>query len=226
MIWKEIKADLELIISEAACLDDLIRRDDFWDSGEERILSAVAFLQEKGKPALGLDIIDAAHQRSLALSPDIRIRFLYLRADLLHDLGRYQDAVAVYSAILEMENPASGIAHVNRGLAFWELRDIQAALKDYLDAIKIDPQNAVALRGAGEMSNRLDRPAEAIVHLRAAVKLDPLYAPAFAALGVAYYNDGDFAKSYRALNRAVELDPDDIIAKKGIAKIEQHFDLE
>jgi len=61
-------------------------------------------------------------------------------------------------------------------------------------------------------------------YLSAAVRLDPEYAAAHRALGVAYYNSGEWLESHEALKKALELNPEDKISAKGIAKIERYFE--
>lgn len=87
------------------------------------------------------------------------------------------------------------IGCVKRALAHWEMEHFQEALNDFLEAVKLNPENKIALRGAGEMLDRLNRPSEALAYLNAAVKQDSEYGAAHRALKVAYYNtDEDESK--------------------------------
>lgn len=224
MTWDEIEAELDRIVSGSALINSLLNRDEFWKADDRFVVRAASYLHEHKKSDESIQVIDAAKLRELSLSPKTKMGLRYLRGDVLHSMGKYTDAVAVYGKILEHE--PSDVAYGNRALAHWEMGEFQAALDDYLEAIKLNPLNTVALRGAGEMLNELDRPLDAVRYLVAAVKLDPEYAAAYTALGVAYYNSEDWLKSYQALKKAVGLDPEDKVAARGIAKIEQHFELD
>jgi tetratricopeptide (TPR) repeat protein len=224
MIWNEIKDDLDRVLSGADPVNRLIDRDEFWKSGKRFVLRAASYLHEHGKSSECLSVIAAVKMHGCALSQKVVMGLQYLCGDALLSIEKYPEAVAAYSEILAMET--SDVAYANRALAYWEIGSHQKALSDYLEAIKLNPQNKVALRGAGEMLNEMDRHREAVRYLSAAVKLDPEYAAAYTALGVAYYNSEEWQKSYRALKRALQLNPEDKIAAKGVAKIEHHFELD
>jgi tetratricopeptide (TPR) repeat protein len=223
MIWNEIKDDLDCVLSGADRVNRLIDRDEFWKSGKRYILRAASYLHEHGKSAECLSVIAVVKLHGCALSQKVVMGLQYLRGDALLSIEKYPEAVAAYSEILAVE--PSDVAYSNRALAYWEIGSYQEALTDYLEAVKLNPHNKVALRGAGEMLNELDRPKDAVHYLSAAVKLDQKYAAAYTALGVAYYNSEEWLESYRALKKALNLDPSDKIAAKGIAKIEHIFEL-
>lgn len=224
MTWDEIKVELDRVVSGSAFISGLLDRDEFWKSDERFVLRAASYLHEHEKSDESIRVIDAVKLRGFSLSPKAEVGLRYLRGDALHGMEKYSDAVAVYGEILEVET--SDVAYGNRALAHWEMGNFQEALHDYLEAVKLNPLNTVALRGAGEMLNKLDHSLDAVSYLSAAVKLDPKYAAAYTALGVAYYNSEEWLKSYQALKKAVELDPEDKIAAMGIAKIEHHFELD
>ena len=224
MTWDEIKIELDRIVSGSALISRLLDRDEFWKSDERFVFRAASYLHEHEKSDDSIRVIDTAKLRGFSLSAKVEMGLRYLLGDALHSMKKYPDALVVYGEILAME--PSDVAHGNRALAHWEMGDFQEALNDYLEAAKLNPLNTVALRGAGEMLNKLDRPLDAVRYLIAAVKLDPKYAVAFTALGVAYFNSEEWLKSYQALKKAVELDPEDKIAAMGIAKIESHFELD
>ncbi|GAT34336.1 TPR repeat-containing protein [Terrimicrobium sacchariphilum] len=223
MTWEEIQAELDRVVSGPALIDALLDRDDFWKSDERCVVRAAVYLHEQGKSAESIRVIDAVNRREQPLPPKAKMLLRYLCGDALHDVGDFFGAAEVYGEILKLE--PSDIAYGNRGLAYWEMGEFQKALDDYLEAVKWNPLNAIALRGAGEMLIKLDRPAEAACHLEAAVKLDPKYGPAYRALGVAYDNCEEWLKSYQALKHAVEINPEDKASAAGIAKIERLFDL-
>lgn len=223
MTWEEIKTDLNRTISGSESINALIKRVEFKNSDERFVVGAAAYLSEHERPEECLQVIEARMKQGSPLSPIAQMDLRYLRGETLNSLGRYREAAAAYDEILSLEE--SDVAYNNRGLAHWNMGNFQEALNDYCKAVKMNPLNTIALRGAGEMLNRLGREAEAIRYLTEAVKLDPQYAAAYTALGVAYYNTEDWLKAYQTLRKAARLDPEDKIAALGIEKIERHFEL-
>lgn len=224
MTWDEIKVELDRVISGSVSITSLLDRDEFWKSDLHFVFRAAFYLHEHEKSDESIRVIEAVKLRGLSLSPKADIEIRHLLGDALHSIENYKDAISVYGEILKKE--PSDVAYGNRALAYWEMGEFQNALDDYLNSLKLNPLNTVALRGAGEMLNELGKPLDAVQYLTAAVKLDPKYSAAYTALGVAYYNSEDWVKSYQTLKKAVELDPEDKIAAMGIAKIERHFELD
>lgn len=65
----------------------------------------------------------------------------------------------------------------------------------------------------------------ALNDLQMAIALDPEDARALCALGVGYHNMEDWLRAYKALTRAVELDPKNRVARPGKTTIEEEFGL-
>ena len=59
---------------------------------------------------------------------------------------------------------------------------------------------------------------EALYRWRRATELDPSYAPAWDNLGIAYEHEGEFDKAREAYEKALELDPGNVM-------IQQNYDL-
>jgi tetratricopeptide (TPR) repeat protein len=104
-------------------------------------------------------------------------------------------------------------------LANWELGSYDEALSDYLEAIKLNPLNAIALRGAGEMLVRRNKIDDAIAYFERALLINTNYINAYRSVGIACYKAGDFARSQKALKEVLRLKPDDEVAQRGITKL-------
>ncbi len=114
------------------------------------------------------------------------------------------------------------IAHNNRGhayafdragLAFAARTDYFAALKDYDEAIRLNPSHAEAFANRGwlyinggiaSFQEKFDR---AIQDLDVAIRLDPAHAKAFRDRALAYYIKGQHDRAIEDYDAAIRLDP-------------------
>ena len=78
--------------------------------------------------------------------------------------------------------------YVNLGLAHYDKGEYDLAIAEYTKAIELDPENAVAYNGRGDVYYDKGELALAIADYTQAIKLDPQYA-------VAYYNRGNAYKA-------------------------------
>ena len=112
----------------------------------------------------------------------------------LIDSGRYQ---GVNLAIL----------HDNRGMARRAQGDLAGALKDFSDAIGLDPNSAHALANRGGVHLAQRDFDGAIADLNQAIKLDANDASAFMARGEAYETKGDPGSAIADYSQAIRFDP-------------------
>lgn len=185
------------------------------------ILSAAARLHQMGRHKESLRAIEALEKSPDKLSRKAYRQLRFLKADVFHDLGKFLDAISCYEALLAEE--PSDVAYANKGLAHWELGDYPTALKCYIEAIRLNPANAIAQRGAAEMHIKLGSPKTAISFLEKALKLKPDYQEAYTCSGIAFYQLGSWAQADKMFQKALELDPNDTLAKKGAVLIAKHF---
>lgn len=110
-------------------------------------------------------------------------------------------------------DPRLADAYVARGTAlFWFEWDWKGAEEDFLEAIRLEPNDALAhLRYAHLLSNA-GRAVEAERHARRAERLDPLSIMAITLSGQFMLQRGDLDGALRQLDHALELDPDFWIA--------------
>jgi tetratricopeptide (TPR) repeat protein len=217
MEWNDIKT--AILADSRGAIDDLIESPDFLNSEEQVLFKAASLLRKKRYYTESIRIIEILES---SLRGDALINARYFKADACLDAEKYQDAVACYSTILADQE--TDIAYNNRGLAYWSLHHYEEALTDYKRAVELNPGNAVAYRGAGEMYLKLGLADEAIRYFKIAIKVDQDYVDALVGLGVAFYQTGQWAKSYEALLAAKVLDPLNDLANRGIRKIDHYFD--
>ena len=93
-----------------------------------------------------------------------------------------------------------GVAHLNRNLP-------EKALKDFNQAIKLDPSRAGGFLGRGNTLNTLGRYEEAILDYEKALSIEPNIANAYVNRGIAYSHLGKFRKAIADYEKGLSLDP-------------------
>ncbi|HSV26893.1 MAG TPA: tetratricopeptide repeat protein, partial [Sedimentisphaerales bacterium] len=90
--------------------------------------------------------------------------------DLLTAEGRFQEAIPMYKAALEME-PDSIVPRINLGVAYFRSGDIDSAIEQFRAVLRRDPDLAAAHTYLGHMLRAQGRHAEAEIHFNAAQEL-------------------------------------------------------
>ena len=96
--------------------------------------------------------------------------------------------------------------YLSRGEAYYSRYDIDRALADINQAIRLDPQLAAAYDARGRVYHF--HPERALFDFDAAIKLDPRFAAAYVDRGAAYRLDGKLDSALGDLDEAIRLDPD------------------
>lgn len=87
------------------------------------------------------------------------------------------------------------LALANRGLEYFGKRDFVRAGPDFIEAIRLDPKNAMAYFGRGSVYLMQNNYAAAIADLSKAIRLDPKDAMAFNNRGYAYLKQKNYARA-------------------------------
>ncbi|AFY81753.1 serine protease [Oscillatoria acuminata] len=131
---------------------------------------------------------------------------LYMfRAGILSALNRYQEAVAAYTIAIDI-TPHSW-AYNNRGAIRKDLGDVQGAIDDFNQAIKINPQNTNAYYNRGNARKESGDWQGVIADYTKAIDLNPQYADAYNNRGVARKDSGDLSGAIADYTKAIELNP-------------------
>lgn len=125
-----------------------------------------------------------------------------------HDEGRYDGAIADYTASLRLD-PDQPVTLANRGWAFYAKDDYDAAVGDFSEAIEKDPQFASAYEGRGTTYREMGEYKKAIKDLSDAIRRDSTVASAYQRRATAFESTGRLEKALADRNRAVELSPED-----------------
>ena len=155
------------------------------------------------------DLMKNGKQKFLPLLAGIFI--LILTALTWVQAGYWKNGVTLFShaiSVVENETPSFVIAHNNLGHALFSEKCYEESVKQYQQAIKINPHYAVAHNNLGTALIELNRYDQAIDHYREAIKLKPDYAEAYNNLGNALGDKGELNESINYYKNAIRLKKD------------------
>lgn len=138
---------------------------------------------------------------------------LYLRSALLSfnraqvyaTIGRYDDAVADLTSVIELF-PDESDGYLERGNAHRRAGRVDAALADYHHAIARNPPPEAYYNRAGLLSE-LDRPQEALADYDAVLDLDPDHLATLVNRAGLLHDLGDYGEARRDVAHGLTLDP-------------------
>lgn len=137
----------------------------------------------------------------------------------LADRGRWSEAIAEYAETLRLD-PRRVQTLNNWGTVLLEQGRFAEAADRFRQALSRQPDHPAARCNLGlalESAGRLD---EALAEYREVVRRTPGYAPAWTSLGIALTKQGRPAEAIEAFRRALELNPRDDGARRGLAAAE------
>ncbi|BAZ08691.1 serine/threonine protein kinase [Calothrix sp. NIES-4071] len=108
----------------------------------------------------------------------------------------------------------------NRGLEKYNKKDYRGAIEDYSQAIKINPNYAIAYYNRGLARYYLGENQIAIQDYSQAIKLNPRYTNAYFNRGLARYNSGQNQAAIEDYSQAIKFDPNytDAYYNRGLAR--------
>ncbi len=124
--------------------------------------------------------------------------------------GEYQAAIYFSTLALEsgeLKPSVQAIALNNRGYAHDLLGASNRAIRDYGEAIRIDPAFAVAYHTRGFALNSRGKHVRAAADFSEAIRLKPNYSDAFNNRGIAFANLADLDRAIEDYNQAIKLNP-------------------
>ena len=122
--------------------------------------------------------------------------------------GRTNDAGAVDTLRRVAQlTPGSAEAHLNLGIALADQNQLEAALAEFSEAVRLAGSAAAPHYNKGRLLVQLRRYAAAIPELQEACRLDPQTADPFYRLGIAQRELHRYAAAAASFRRALELNP-------------------
>jgi tetratricopeptide (TPR) repeat protein len=118
----------------------------------------------------------------------------------------WRDDLTLYSSTLRVF-PKADLIRANLGAAQWNSGDHDAAEKQWREALRLSPDNVVAMGDLALAMDQQKRYTEAIELLKRAIELKPRYAAAHMALGDVYAEVEQIALAEAELRKSVELYP-------------------
>ncbi len=150
-----------------------------------------------------------------------------VRADFLAYNDRGKDARALLEMVLR-DDPKSAAAHETMGFIEFRAGNLEAARKWYEQAVQLDSQSYLAHYYYAAISMRrgsTGSPMDIEASLRAAIKLNPRFAPAYDALAMFYGMHHEKLDDAHLLNlKAVQLDPGNLNYRLNAASVLQEAD--
>jgi len=151
-----------------------------------------------------------AFKRATELKPDYSEAYNYLGL-IRFEEGRYDEAVVFFRKALDnvlYETPE--FALFNTGRAYREKGDYEKALSAFEKALSVRPNRILPVihENAGKVLLDMNRPDEALAHLRKCVKLAPYVADFRYSLGRVLLARNMRTAAAAELNHAIELAPD------------------
>jgi tetratricopeptide (TPR) repeat protein len=122
--------------------------------------------------------------------------------------GHAKKAIELFQSIGDAEPESRSIMLVNIGNAHLRLDDRQSAVASFQQAIKADPDNALAYSRLGDMENENGRIEKAVGYFARACTLEPGNASYHASAGTAYLQLKDNDRAATHLRRSVEIFPE------------------
>jgi tetratricopeptide (TPR) repeat protein len=111
------------------------------------------------------------------------------------------------------------LALTNRGSAWSMKKEYENAIKDFDQAIRLDPKSAFAHHNRGLAWDAKKEPGKALTDYETAIRLDPNYAAAYNSRGDAWLRKKEIGRAIRDFSEAIRLDPNCALAltNRGIA---------
>jgi tetratricopeptide (TPR) repeat protein len=128
------------------------------------------------------------------------IDFRLALADLLREQERASQAQKIYEQLVDAD-PRNRKARIGLGQSYQAQAMFDKALKQYLSASVTDPSDVEGLFRAGLLYIDIRKYSDAIVQLKRALTVNPLYPRLHHYIGQAYYQNGDYE---HALSSALE----------------------
>jgi len=132
--------------------------------------------------------------------------------------NRYEQAAICFTEAIagipleRAQNLGMQYFYVYRGHKYLDLKQHAEAIADFTEAIRLDPQFALAYNNRGFVYDQLGQHTEAIADYTEAIRLDPQFALAYNNRGAVYNALGQHTEAIADYTEAIRLDPQLMLA--------------
>jgi tetratricopeptide (TPR) repeat protein len=183
-------------------------------------------------PSIGFALILGLLSTTKIINTDYRrktLSVLLLFVVVAYSIGTinrnmvWRDEIRLFSDTLQ-KSPESSVIHSALGAAFADKGNLDAAINEYLKALRIDPKDSEVHYNLGLAFAKKEIIDAAIMEFKMAITLNPNYAQAHNNLGVALASKGELDAAIKEYLAALTLNPDhaqahnnlgNALAKKG-----------
>jgi len=106
--------------------------------------------------------------------------------------------------LVVFSDPLTAEEHAKLGAIYEKEGDLDRAAEEYMDAVKKDPTNLVALTGLGNVALSREKYTTAIGYYKQALRIDPENAVVHNNLGMAYLGKGNSGRALEHAEKAVK----------------------
>jgi tetratricopeptide (TPR) repeat protein len=150
------------------------------------------------------DALAASQRFRQVLPTSFAATDLLLHAHLHVYVGEYQQAVEVYTHLLDLNTPAAPI-YTGRGYVYTLMAENLLAIQDCSRAIALEPKAAYAYNNRGLALHRLGMSDEGRADIMRSIRLDGHNAHAYRNLGIYYFDQGDYQAALSSFEQAHRL---------------------
>ncbi|HEV3006363.1 MAG TPA: tetratricopeptide repeat protein [Pirellulales bacterium] len=170
-------------------------------------------LKETAKPKLGKRVLDVNAVRVPSKVTQVKDGWLWVGTAWVRpaDVVPLAGAPAYFTALLKSGRNVV-VAYVLRGISWFSLREYDNAIKDFSEAIKLEPGNSnfFTLRGnAYDQKHLYDA---ALADFTEAIRLDPTNLAAYNDRGCTLTNKGEYQQAEAQFNEVLRMAPDNALA--------------
>ena len=149
--------------------------------------------------------MESAITQVLISTNDLPIVFRLHRGTIRAMLDKFREAIEDFTLFLD-ERPDNSEALKQRGMAYYDLKQMQLALVDLNKAISLDSTDKNAFLARANIYTSLDRGIDAIIDYGKALALDAKFTKAYIYRGLSYYHLNCFAEGLDDFETAHRLD--------------------
>jgi len=176
-------------------------------------VGAKVMLKETAKPKLGKQALDWSAVRLPAKVTQAKDGWLWVGTAWVRpsDVVPLADAPAYFTALLN-SGRSKVLAYALRGVSWYALREYDNAIKDFSQAIMLEPGDSslFALRGKALFMKHLYD--AALADFTEAIRLDPTNLVAYNDRGCTLKNQGEYHKAERQFNEVLRMAPNNALA--------------